>query len=123
MYWREQTAPTPSPENYIVDIFTVQQIWPKLTPRNKRILWMLAVHGGYDSAAKALGITRDTFIDKLSQARKQFLLLWHEGESPSRIWGRGHKGIERYTPTQSITTVTLRQRKAKRARRKAQGAA
>jgi DNA-binding protein Fis len=123
MYWWEQTAPSPSPENYIVDIFAVQQIWPRLTPRNKRILRMLAVYGDYDSAAKALGITRDTFIDNLSQARKQFLRLWHEGESPSRIWGRDHKGIAGYTPAQSITTITIRQRKAKRARRKTQGAA
>jgi hypothetical protein len=123
MYCWEQSAPTPSPENYVVDIFAVQQIWPKLTPRNKRILRMLAVYGDYDSAAKALGITRNTFIDKLSEARKQFLRLWHEGESLSRIWGRDHKGIAGYTPAQSITTITIRQRKAKRARRKTQGAA
>jgi hypothetical protein len=114
MYWREQTAPTPSPENYTVDILAVQQIWPRLTPRNKRILRALSVYGDYDSAAKALGITRDTFIDKLSQARKQFLRLWHEGERPSRIWGRDHKGIFDYEPSQTITTIT-RQRGKRRA--------
>jgi hypothetical protein len=55
----------------------------------------------------------------LSLARKQFLRYWHEGEQPSRIWGRDHKGIESYTPYQSIITVTVRQRKARRERREA----
>jgi DNA-binding protein Fis len=113
MYWREQTAPSPSPENHVVDILAVCQIWPKLTPRNKRVLRMLAVYGDYDSAARALGVSRDTYINKLSEARKQFLRLWHEGEPPSRIWGRDHKGIFGYEPSQAITTIT-RQRGKRR---------
>jgi DNA-binding CsgD family transcriptional regulator len=112
-YWWDQSAPTPSPEQRIVDILAVCQIWPRLTPRNKRILRMLAVHGDYDSAARALGVTRNTYVAKLSEARKQFLRLWHEGEQPSRIWGRDHKGIFDYEAPQGITTITVRQRRAK----------
>ena len=112
-YWWDQSEPAPSPENYIVSILAVCQIWPKLTPRHKRILRMLAVHGDYGSAARALGISRNTYINNLSEARKQFLRLWHEGERPSRIWGRDHKGIFDYEPSQSITTITRHRGKAR----------
>jgi hypothetical protein len=106
MFWWDQSEPTGSCENHVIDIMAVRQIWPRLTDRNKCLLKVLAIHGDYDSAARSLGITRNTFIDKLSEARKQFLRLWHEGEQPSRIWGRDHKGIDGYTPSQSITTIT-----------------
>jgi hypothetical protein len=114
MFWWDQSEPTGSCENHVVDTLAMRQIWPKLTYRNKRLIKALAVHGDYDSAARSLGISRNTFIDKLSEARKQFLRLWHEGERPSRIWGRDHKGIDEYTPSQSITTITRQRGKRKR---------
>jgi hypothetical protein len=120
LYWWDQSEPACSPENHVVDMLAVCQIWPRLTRRNQRILSALTAHGDYESAARSLGITRTTFIDKLSEARKQFLRLWHEGERPSRIWGRDHKGIDGYKPPQSITTITIRQRGRKRKARQGQ---
>jgi hypothetical protein len=121
VYWWDHSAPTPSPENHLVDILAVCQIWPKLTPRNKRILRMLAVYGNYDAAARALGMKRTTYMNKLYEARKQFLRYWHENETPSRTWGRDHKGIFGYEPPQSITTITVRQRRAKQEKRRHAG--
>jgi hypothetical protein len=118
-FWLDLVQHGSSQESRVVEILAVRQIWPRLTLRNRRVLLALAVHGDYESAAKAVGMTRKTFIDKLSEARKQFLRYWHEGEQPSRIWGRDHKGIESYTPTQSIITLAVRQRKAARETRDA----
>jgi hypothetical protein len=93
MFWWDQARPTGSCENHVVEVMAVRQILPRLTWRNRAVIMALAVHGDYDSAAKSLGMTRKTFIDKLSKARKEFLRYWHEGEEqPSRIWGRDHKG-------------------------------
>jgi hypothetical protein len=116
-FWLDLIQHSGSHETHVIEILAVRQIWPRLTLRNRRVLLALAVHGDYESAAKAVGMTRKTFIDKLSEARKQFLRYWHEGEQPSRIWGRDHKGIESYAPPQSIITLTVRQRKATRERR------
>jgi hypothetical protein len=123
VFWLDLVQHSGSHETHVIDILAVRQIWPRLTIRNRKVLLALALHGDYERAAKAIGMTRNTFIDKLSEARKQFLRYWHEGEQPSRIWGRDHKGIESYTPYQSITTLTIRQRKATRARRAARARA
>jgi hypothetical protein len=120
-FWLDWIQHSGSHDTHVIEILAVRQIWPRLTWRNRRLLLALAVHGDYESAAKAVGMSRDAFIGKLSLARKQFLRYWHEGEQPSRIWGRDHKGIESYTPPQSIITLTVRQRKAARERREARG--
>ncbi len=72
MFWWDQSEPTGSCENHVVDTVAIRQIWPKLTDTNKRLIKALAVHGDYDSAARSLGISRNTFIDKLSSGRHAY---------------------------------------------------
>lgn len=62
------------------------QIWPRLNPMHRTVLAALAAHNDHARAAAALGISRRLFTHRLSQARQAFLTLWHEGESPSRVW-------------------------------------
>lgn len=81
IFWWDPSEPVGSRENYVVDVTAVRQIWPRLTDRNQRLLKAFAVHGDYDSAARSLGISRNTFINNLSEARKQFLRLWHEASA------------------------------------------
>lgn len=76
-----------SPERGVVERAALHQIWPQLTLRQQEALTALAATGDYQQAAAALGVTYGTFNVLISKARQRFLLWWHEGEKPSRIWG------------------------------------
>lgn len=84
-YW--WTAPTPSPENRVVEHVSLWQIWEQLSDKHREVLATLSAVGDYQAAAEALGITVGTFHVHVSRARKAFLTLWHQGEEPSSVWG------------------------------------
>lgn len=114
-YWWEQFRHTRSPEDLIVDRIALWQILPVLRPSYRNTLLALAAHGDHNKAAAALGVTRKTYNDHLSDARRAFYRLWHEGEQPSRLWAmdkRHGKGLDDHTVMHSI----VRRRKHKRAR-------
>jgi hypothetical protein len=114
-YWWQQFRHTPGPETLLIDRIALWQIFPVLAPRYQRTLLALATHGDHDKAAAALGITRATYNGHLSEARRAFYLLWHEGEQPSRLWAQDKRhgtGIDDHTVMHSI----VRRRKRKRAR-------
>ncbi|MFC4562843.1 RNA polymerase sigma factor [Nocardiopsis mangrovi] len=86
-YWALAANPSPSPENPVVERRALAQIWAALPAQHRRILLALAEHGHYAEAAEALGLTLGSFYALVSRARRAFLALWHEGETPSRPWG------------------------------------
>jgi hypothetical protein len=86
-YWFLESAPTPSPENRVVERHALWQIWPKLTTRQQEALTALAATGDYQQAATHLGVTQGTFHVLIANARKRFLAWWHEHEEASRPWG------------------------------------
>ncbi|HEY5988366.1 MAG TPA: hypothetical protein VIV12_18610 [Streptosporangiaceae bacterium] len=89
-YWWFAAKPIPGPENRVTDRVALAQIWPRLHPAHQTVLAALANHNDHGLAAASLGISRRLFTSRLSDARQAFLKLWHEGESPSRLW-RGNK--------------------------------
>jgi hypothetical protein len=114
-YWWQQFRCTPSPEDLVVDRTALWQIFPVLAPRYRNTLLALAAHGDHAKAAAALGYTRRTYECNLSEARRAFYLLWHEGEKPSRLWAmdkRHGTGADDHTVMHSI----VRRRKRQRAR-------
>jgi hypothetical protein len=117
-FWWSQAGPAPSPETGIVDVVTLQQIWPRLTVNSQRVLMALAVHGDYERAAESLNKPYRTFVTQVYEARRHFLRLWHEGEQPSRVWG--HDVRKRSSPRQqgerSVTATTIRRRRQRAAR-------
>ncbi|MGI5204969.1 hypothetical protein ACQEU6_25750 [Spirillospora sp. CA-108201] len=112
-YWWDAAGPTPSPENRIIERIATRHIFERLTPANQRVLLALADYNDYTRAAEALGISRKSFITYVCLARKQFLRLWHDDETPSRVWGRDHNYTNK-TRSRSITAVTIRRRRARR---------
>jgi hypothetical protein len=108
-FWWEQTRHTPGPEDRVVDRTALWQIWGELAPRFQRVLLALATHDDHDLAAQSLGIARSTYNGYLSEARQAFYELWHEGEQPSRIWGRDQRGSSR--GDHSIASGIIRRRK------------
>lgn len=113
-YWWEQARHTSGPENPVVDRTALWQIFQTLAPRFQRVLLALATHDDHDKAAAALGITRATYNGNLSDARRAFYGLWHEGEQPSQLWvadRRGTKGID-----VNVMHSIVRRRKRKRVR-------
>lgn len=103
---------TQSPEDGIVDRLACERIWDELRPVHQSVLLALAAHDDRESAAQACGKQPATFNSHLSGARRAFLALWHEGEAPSRFWGKDDR---RHDSSQPVT-LALRKRAAKRAR-------
>jgi hypothetical protein len=111
-YWRAVAAPDDGPEAGLIERMALAQIWPRLTPANRDALAALAAHGDYQRAAESLGLSYVTFKSRISMGRRQFLTLWHEGETPSRPWVRDRRA----GPGTDMHTVTyfLRLRRQRR---------
>ena len=110
-YWRHVAAPADSPEDKIIEQLALAQIWPCLRPVHREALTALAIHGGYQRAAQALGITYSTFKSRISTGRREFLALWHQGETPSRPWVRDRRagpGTDMHTVTYFLRSRRLR---------------
>lgn len=111
-YWELDRRSASSPEGRVVDELALWQIWSCLSDTHRAVLLALAAHGDQAAASHALGKTYATVGTHLMNARRAFLALWHEGEQPSRVWGRADRRRGRHTATQ-----TLRNRRQQRARR------
>jgi DNA-directed RNA polymerase specialized sigma24 family protein len=94
VFWLDTAAATPGPEHRIIERAALTQIWPQLQPYQQRALTALATFESYQQAADALGLSYKTFASTISQARRRFLELWHEGEEPSRPWGNDRRRSE-----------------------------
>lgn len=112
-YWDMGRRVTGSPEDAVVDHLALQQIWPRLSVAHQQVLWALAVHDGdHREAAESLGKSLVTFRSHLKDARAAYRALWHEHETPSRMWGRsGQRGRR----TAAQTLANRRQQRARRA--------
>ena len=93
-YWDQIAQHTASPEARIVDRTALWQIWHRLSRTNQQTLLALAAHGNYAAAAAALGKSAAAFQVAIGRARREFLRLWHEGETPSPVWARDRHGRE-----------------------------
>jgi hypothetical protein len=121
-YWWDMFArPTGSPEPGIVERISVWQILPTLTPGQAEVIFALAAHDDYQSAAAALGMTTVGFRSQVCQARRRFLELWHEGEQPSKPWGQDRRaGQTAGTRRQGGTAMDAISRRARAQRRRSE---
>jgi hypothetical protein len=111
-YWELERRAASSPEEPVVDRLALRQIWPRLSRTHQQVLYALAIHGNHATAASSLGKTTLTFRSHLRNARTEYLALWHEHETPSRMWGRSGETGRR---TAAETLVNRRQQRARRA--------
>ena len=113
-YWHLSARPTDGPEERIVECIALTQIWAALSPRLRDAFTPLAVHNDYGRAAAAVGKTRDQYNSQLSYARRVFLALWHEHETPSRPWGHDRRSRTHITPRDTARIMRQRRRTADR---------
>jgi hypothetical protein len=112
-YWELERRSTASPEEAVVDRTALHQIWPRLSLTHRQVLYAFAIHDGdHEAAAESLGKTVATFRSHLKAARASFRALWHEHETPSRMWGRSG-GRGRRSAMQTL--VNRRQQRARKA--------
>jgi hypothetical protein len=109
-YWRGLSGVTPSPEPAIVERLTLHQVWATLAPVHRDTLLALAVAGDHGSAAAMLGLPLSKYRPRLSRARAAFLRDWHQGETPSRVWGCDRRGAGRGGIGKLRRRAQLRQR-------------
>lgn len=110
-YWETICRHTGSPEEFVVERTALEQIWPQLTPGQQAALQALAVHDSYESAAAALGLNYQAFFQQVAKARRRFLALWWEGETPRRGW----RDRRRSTAETQLHSVSAHIRKRRRA--------
>lgn len=85
VYW-DALRITPSHETRVVEHVAVEQILPRLTPREAQAITALAATGDYQAGADLLGMGYDQFCGAVARARRRAFALWHEGETPCRRW-------------------------------------
>ncbi|SHJ48807.1 hypothetical protein SAMN05421803_106221 [Nocardiopsis flavescens] len=115
-YWTSASAPAHSHEEQIVDRLALAQIWTALKPAHREVLTALAEHGDRRRAERSLNMDPVAFKRVLGRARRAFLSLWHEGETPSLLWGYDRSGARHQNV---MYLVRLRKRRA--LQRKAEG--
>ncbi|MGW8530247.1 MULTISPECIES: hypothetical protein [Nocardiopsidaceae] len=115
-YWTSASAPAHSHEDQIVDRLALAQIWTALKPAHREVLTALAEHDDRRRAERSLNMDPVTFTRVLGRARRAFLALWHEGETPSPLWGYDRSGARHQNV---MYLVRLRKRRA--LQRKADG--
>lgn len=86
MYWRWAARHTPSPEAAVVERHATRQILAALTPRQQATVAAVAAGRSPQAAALLLGVPYRTVTSRMKEVRRRFLRLWHEGETPSRVW-------------------------------------
>ncbi len=91
-YWTSASAPAHSHEDLLVDRIALAQIWTALTPTHRQVLTAMAEHDDRRQAERAVNMDAVTFTRTLGRARRAFFALWHEGETPSRMWGYDRSG-------------------------------
>lgn len=81
----------------LVDGIAVGQVLAALRPHLVEAVVTLAVCDDYAAAATHLGLRYSTLTQRLSEARRAFLRLWHEGERPSAVRGTDRR-VGTYRP-------------------------
>jgi hypothetical protein len=112
-YWHTAAGLSPGPETAVTERVALAQIWPRLRPLNQQAIAALAGWEDYGLAAEALGISRRHFTGRISQARREFLSLWHEGELPSRPWAHDWRGSRAADPLASANRTIAARRRAR----------
>ena len=118
-YWDWHARRPGSPEDQVIDPLALRQIWPRLSDTHRAVLMALAIHGEYARAAASLGKTYRTFSSLLHNARRQFMRLWHEGETPPArlMWTTDNRNARSSRYTVAATIRSKRDRRAGKARR------
>ncbi|MFD7367154.1 hypothetical protein ACFV4I_12890 [Nocardiopsis alba] len=115
-YWTSASAPAHSHEDLLVDRIALAQIWTALAPTYRQVLTALAEHDDRRRAERAVNMDAVTFTRTLGRARRAFFALWHEGETPSKMWGYDRSGARH----QNVMYL-VRLRKQRALKRKASG--
>lgn len=112
-YWELARRSAASPEEPVVDRIALAQIWPRLSATHQQVFYALALHDGdHHAAAATAGKTLGCFRSHLRGARAAYRALWHEHETPSRMWG---KSGQRGRRTAAQTLANRRQQRVRRA--------
>ncbi|TDD37841.1 hypothetical protein E1287_07215 [Actinomadura sp. KC06] len=112
-YWELDRRAHRSCEDGVVDRVALWQIWERLSATHQAMLLALAAYEDPVAASAAVGKRYNTFNTHLKNARREFLTLWHEGETPSRFWGKGDRRRGRRSGVQLL--VNRRQQRERRA--------
>lgn len=72
----------------VVERIAARQVTAAVRPRDREILQAVAAAGDYDLAGRLLGLATHTTSTMAAQARRRWLTLWHDRETPPRTLKR-----------------------------------
>jgi hypothetical protein len=113
-YWHLPSCHAQGPEERVVDRVALAQIWVMLSLQHRQVLLALAAYEDHGRAARSLGLKQSTYRNRMSEARRAFYVLWHEGERPSRIWARDYRGGRGVNPESRGTGLIQRRKREQR---------
>lgn len=116
VYWQFATAPARPADEDATERMTFWQIWHALDPGHRGIFTARAGSASPTEAAQRLGVSRPVYHDQIRRARRQFLALWHQGETPSQVWRLDRAAADSYKSTTTITQRAFTRRAARRAK-------
>lgn len=90
-FWWLSMRVQPGHSTRVDERIAVKQIMATLAETERATLLALAICGDYAQAAALLEMNYQTFHTSLRRARRKFFALWHEGETPSGMWGRDRR--------------------------------
>jgi DNA-directed RNA polymerase specialized sigma24 family protein len=105
LYWQFATAPVRPADEDATERAAFWQIWRALDPGHRDTFTARAESASPTEAAQRLGVSRRLYHDRIRRARQQFLLLWHEGQTPSQPWRLDRAAADNY---KNGTTITQR---------------
>ncbi len=99
-YWINPPSGSPV-EDKVVDSIAVQQVLAAMRPTHRQRLVLLAAYDG-DLVAAGAASGHKAFTSLAWVARRAALALWHDGETPRRVWVESTAGRRRTSPCGTV---------------------
>jgi hypothetical protein len=105
-YWSLPHSHSPDPAGPAIDRLALLQIWPVLAEQHRVTFgtFALADNDPHDAAA-ALNISLPAFQGRMARARAAFFALWHDGETPSRVWRQDSRRVRSTAPCGTVAAA------------------
>jgi len=115
MFARYWAPTTESPfEDRVVEAVANDQIMAVLPDRDRSVFVALAVRGSNSPAAESLAMRVGSYSMYLSEARRRYFALWHEGETPRKVTGYISKRVHNVELKACGTYAALRRHRKNR---------
>lgn len=107
-------------EEVAVETIALAQVWDALPERHREALLTLVELGSHKAAIEVLGLPKNTWMNRITTARKAARALWYSPDKPAPQWGCDFPGSKQ-TVRELLAELRKRHKNARRALEARQG--